>query len=67
MSDQMLRFQGITRSQYVNQLSTIVFPNKAVNIVLPSSHKKASVSALDTIDQLALTDGVLYIGVSFVR
>ena len=67
MSDQMLRSQGITRSQYMNQLSTIVFPNKAVDIVFPSNPKKANVTALDTVDQLALTDGILYIGVRFVR
>ncbi len=67
MSDQMLRSQGITRSQYVNQLSTIVSPNKAMDIVLPSSPKKANVRALDTVDQLALTDGNLYIVVRFAR
>jgi hypothetical protein len=74
MSDQMLRSQGITRSQYLNQLSTIVFPNKAVDIVLTSRNpfgqsrlEKANVKDLDTVDQIAVTDGALYVGVSFVR
>ena len=67
MSDQMLRSQRITRSQYVNQLSKIVFPNKEVDIVLPSGPKKSNVKDLDMADRIALTDGILYIGVNFVR
>ncbi len=38
-----------------------------MDIVLPSSPKKANVRALDTVDQLALTDGNLYIVVRFAR
>jgi len=71
VSDQMLRSQATTRSRYVDQLSTALFPNKSVNLVLPLKDVprlvRANVKDLDTLDQVGLTDGVLYVAISFVR
>jgi len=71
VSDQMLRSQAITRSQYVDQLSTTLFPNKPVNLVLPSKDAlrlvRDNVEMIDTLDQVGLTDGDLYVAIRFVR
>jgi hypothetical protein len=70
MSDQMLQSQGITRAQYVDQLAAALFPNKPVDLVLPSTDMlnfvRIDMNDLQTLDEVGLTDGVWYVAVRFV-
>jgi hypothetical protein len=69
VSEEMLLSQGITRRQYVAQLSAALFPDKPAHLALLSKDVLVEANGVDLerLDQIVLTDDVWYIAVNFVR